>query len=354
MRLGIRDQKVLAAFAEKRSADGDKLSTDGKRIDGHWLGGSRLAYWERGQIHTPDRGSRAADAIQKQLRRHAAPVQFADFKGLAKTRGRRDSDRTNGNKAVYKATWRDESGREGTFTVRGHDMRDAGHWARVKLHRMRQDVESNEEAWVYRVERIDPSSRRRDPERGTGLRAPDVVQLRFEPGTGGVVLRADGGGYFQVQTPGRVRRLHWTALRKARPEHAERIRRAAFGRDPESSRARAIREMKAVNRVMKSKHGTGKEWFKGVGTDSARPRVKRGSRTTYKVEADGHVLYDGMDRRSAEATFDERSYRNFEGMGDDDETVRFYQNGRLIREFGPKTHRPQYFQRDARRARRRA
>jgi hypothetical protein len=86
MRLGLSDQKVLRAFAEKRSADGDKLSTDGRRLDGHWLGGSRIAYWEDGQIHTPDRGSRAAESIQRQLRRHAAPVEFADFRGIGGSR----------------------------------------------------------------------------------------------------------------------------------------------------------------------------------------------------------------------------------------------------------------------------
>lgn len=134
MRLGIRDQRVLAAFAEKRPAEGLKLHTDGRTLDGYWLGGRGIAEWgSDNRIHMPNLGSRSTQSIQRQLRRHAAPVDFADYSGRLTT------------------------------------------------------------------------------------------------------------------------------------SYGSRPRRDARGR------ALAIRQAKAINRVMKGKHGTGKEWFKGVGTDAKKP-----------------------------------------------------------------------------------
>lgn len=55
------------------------------------------------------------------------------------------------------------------------------------------------------------------------------------------------------------------------------------------------------------------------------------------------TLYRGKDRRAAEAAFDERVYRNNEGMGDDDEDVVIESGDRELRRFGPATFRPTYF-----------
>lgn len=88
MRLGIRDQKVIHAFVERRAAEGPKLSTDGRRLDGHWLGGARIADWSHGGIVFHDKGSRAAESVQKQIRYHAAPNQIRmDLWRHTKTRG---------------------------------------------------------------------------------------------------------------------------------------------------------------------------------------------------------------------------------------------------------------------------
>lgn len=86
MRLGTRDHKVLAAFVDKKPLDGHKLWTDGNRVDGHWMGGRDIAYWSGGQIHFGDLGSRAAQSVQNAIRRHAAPVQLAEFKGIGRRR----------------------------------------------------------------------------------------------------------------------------------------------------------------------------------------------------------------------------------------------------------------------------
>ena len=86
MRLGIRDQKVLAAFVDKKSLDGHKLWTDGKRVDGHWLGGARIAEWTSDGIAFNDLGSRAAQSVQRAILHHAAPNQIYEA-GAAFARG---------------------------------------------------------------------------------------------------------------------------------------------------------------------------------------------------------------------------------------------------------------------------
>ena len=88
MRLGISDHKVIRAFVEQKSLDGHKLSTDGERLDGHWLGGSRIADWQEGRIVFHDLGSKAAQSVQKQIRYHAAPMDLAEH--AMRSRRRRD------------------------------------------------------------------------------------------------------------------------------------------------------------------------------------------------------------------------------------------------------------------------
>lgn len=92
MRLGLRDHKVLAAFVERRALTGHKLSTNGQQVDGHWLGGARIAEWRGGKIHFNDLGSRVAQSVHRQIKGHAAPMQLADWKGMSAHRSRRDPD----------------------------------------------------------------------------------------------------------------------------------------------------------------------------------------------------------------------------------------------------------------------
>jgi len=71
------DVEVIKAFIEQRSASGKKLSTDGVRLDGHWMGGNKIAFWKGGKIHMPDIGSKTADQIQRSIRTFAAKVDLA-------------------------------------------------------------------------------------------------------------------------------------------------------------------------------------------------------------------------------------------------------------------------------------
>ena len=82
MRLGMRDHKVLAAFVDREPMEGHKLSTDGERLDGHWIGGARIAEWIDGprgpEIALNDLGSRAAESVQRAIRHHAPPALIGE------------------------------------------------------------------------------------------------------------------------------------------------------------------------------------------------------------------------------------------------------------------------------------
>ena len=75
------DHKVVKAFTEKKALDSKHLETDGKTLDGNWMGGRGIAEWKGDQIHFNDLGSRAAQTVQHAIRREAAP---ADLEGYVK------------------------------------------------------------------------------------------------------------------------------------------------------------------------------------------------------------------------------------------------------------------------------
>ena len=68
-------KKVIDAFLDKKPMDGKKLSTDGKRLDGEWIGGRGIAQWDRGKIYFNDLGSKAAQTIQRAIKK-AAPKNW--------------------------------------------------------------------------------------------------------------------------------------------------------------------------------------------------------------------------------------------------------------------------------------
>lgn len=69
------DKKVIAAFLDKKAASSKKLETDGRRLDGSWMGGRGIAEWTNGRIALPDLGSRAAQKYQRAIRR-AVPKKW--------------------------------------------------------------------------------------------------------------------------------------------------------------------------------------------------------------------------------------------------------------------------------------
>ena len=73
MKLTPKDRKVLAAFLDGAARTSEKLSTDGRRLDGLWMGGAGIAFYTSGgDIAFSDLGSRAAQTIQRAIAR-AAP-----------------------------------------------------------------------------------------------------------------------------------------------------------------------------------------------------------------------------------------------------------------------------------------
>lgn len=71
MVLGPRDRKVIDSFTEKRADESKKLRTDGRRLDGIWMGGTGIASWESGKIVFHDLGSRSAQTVQRAIRKIA-------------------------------------------------------------------------------------------------------------------------------------------------------------------------------------------------------------------------------------------------------------------------------------------
>lgn len=61
------DRGVLNAFLDQQSASSEKLDTDGKTLDGLWMGGRGIATWHMGKIEFHDLGSRVAQQIQRVL-----------------------------------------------------------------------------------------------------------------------------------------------------------------------------------------------------------------------------------------------------------------------------------------------
>jgi len=69
IKLGPKDKKVIDAFTEKKEADSDKLESTGKQLDGLWMGGKKIAYWEDGKIKMGDLGDRSSQTVQRALKK---------------------------------------------------------------------------------------------------------------------------------------------------------------------------------------------------------------------------------------------------------------------------------------------
>lgn len=78
LKIALVDKKVIKAFTEKKKADGKKLTTDGGRLDGQWMGGRGIAEWKGGKIHFSDLGSKAAQTVEKAVRKEAPKNWLAE------------------------------------------------------------------------------------------------------------------------------------------------------------------------------------------------------------------------------------------------------------------------------------
>lgn len=78
LKLALADKKVIRAFSEQKKADGKKLTTDGKRLDGQWMGGRGIAEWKGGKVHFNDLGSKAAQTVERAVRKLTPPSWIAE------------------------------------------------------------------------------------------------------------------------------------------------------------------------------------------------------------------------------------------------------------------------------------
>jgi hypothetical protein len=104
-RLGVKDKKVLKAFAKCKPAEGPKLWTDGKTLDGQWMGGSGIARWHKGKVYFQDLGSKAADMVQRAVSKHIAKSKLGGYavfrRDLVDNPGKRLKARRKKAKAKY-------------------------------------------------------------------------------------------------------------------------------------------------------------------------------------------------------------------------------------------------------------
>ena len=51
-----KDTAVIKAFLAHEAGESRKLATDGKRLDGRWMGGTGIAEWGKGHVYFSDLG----------------------------------------------------------------------------------------------------------------------------------------------------------------------------------------------------------------------------------------------------------------------------------------------------------
>lgn len=71
MRVRGSDREVVKAFLDHQPMDGNKLSTNGERLDGNWMGGTGIAEWSDDKVIFKDLGSKAAQIVQNAIRKTA-------------------------------------------------------------------------------------------------------------------------------------------------------------------------------------------------------------------------------------------------------------------------------------------
>jgi len=94
-----KDKKVVDAFYEKESAEGYLLSTDGKKLSKHGMGGGTFAEWKSGKIHiVSPGGNKSHDDILRYMKKSIPRGSLADHPQLRSA--------TEVEAAISKADWK--------------------------------------------------------------------------------------------------------------------------------------------------------------------------------------------------------------------------------------------------------
>lgn len=103
MTLSPADVKVIHAFLDKQPASSKHLSTSGHQLDGLWMGGSGIATWSQyGRINVHDKGSKAAQQVQRKLVSIAPRNWFSPESSWALPASAKVAAERQKNPAVYK------------------------------------------------------------------------------------------------------------------------------------------------------------------------------------------------------------------------------------------------------------
>lgn len=68
--LSDKDHEVIKAFMNKKPHSSKKLSTDGKKLDGNWMGGSGIAHHSEHGLHLNELGSKSAQQVHRAIKKH--------------------------------------------------------------------------------------------------------------------------------------------------------------------------------------------------------------------------------------------------------------------------------------------
>jgi Zn finger protein HypA/HybF involved in hydrogenase expression len=111
-RLGKPDKRVLNAFSEKEAADSKKLTTDGKQLDGNWIGGRKIAWWEGDKVYVRT-SSRTEVTIVRALKKVVPAIARGGFWETEDA----PADLDEGFKKGQKITWTAPDGTKLTGVV---------------------------------------------------------------------------------------------------------------------------------------------------------------------------------------------------------------------------------------------
>jgi len=102
VKLGKSDKQVIDAFTSKKAAESKKLTTDGKRLDGNWMGGKNIAEWKGGKIVLNDTGSRSGQIVQRAIKKNAPKNAIAGSAFKVRAAKMSKSDQTKMERAAEK------------------------------------------------------------------------------------------------------------------------------------------------------------------------------------------------------------------------------------------------------------
>lgn len=76
--LSDKDHEVIKAFMNKKPHSSKKLSTDGKKLDGNWMGGSGIAHHSEHGLHLNELGSKSAQQVHRAIKKHNSLDSHSD------------------------------------------------------------------------------------------------------------------------------------------------------------------------------------------------------------------------------------------------------------------------------------